>query len=177
MNKKDTALAQHKLLHKGRLISLYRDEVHLPDGRITHYDIVRHPGGAVIVAINTDQQICLLRQFRHAVDDNIWELPAGCLEPDESPLETAKRELTEETGFSASTWAELGSIIPSPGFCNEVLWIYKAEHLSEEEATKDPDEFLEPHWFSIMEVQSMIKAGEIRDAKTLAAITLLEKYT
>ncbi|MBT5032092.1 MAG: NUDIX hydrolase [Proteobacteria bacterium] len=177
MSKNDNAPARHKLLHKGRLISLYRDEVHLPDGRITHYDIVRHPGGAVIVAINAKQQICLLRQFRHAVDDNIWELPAGCLEPDESPLQTAKRELTEETGFSADTWLELGSIIPSPGFCNEVLWIFKAENLSEQKSATDPDEFLEPHWFSIEQIQSMIMAGEIRDAKTLAAMTLLDVST
>jgi ADP-ribose pyrophosphatase len=165
--------SRHKLLHQGQLISLYRDEVHLPDGRTTHYDIVRHPGGAVIVAVNSNKDICLLRQFRHAVDGEIWELPAGCLEADEEPFETAKRELLEETGCSAHSWTELGSIIPSPGFCNEMLWMFKAEDLKVGEATKDNDEFLEPHWFPINKIHQMIKAGEIRDAKTLAAITLL----
>lgn len=166
--------SKHKLLHKGRLISLYSDEVQLPDGRTSHYDIVRHPGGAVIVAIDSNKDVCLLRQFRHAVGGNIWELPAGCLESDEAPLETAKRELLEETGFSALTWNELGSIIPSPGFCDEVLWMFKAENLTAGEASKDNDEFLEPHWFSISKIHQMIRAGEIRDAKTLAAMTLFE---
>lgn len=166
--------SRHKLLHKGRLISLYRDEVHLPDGRITHYDIVRHPGGAVIVAVNSNKDICLLRQFRHAVGGDIWELPAGCLEANEDPVETAKRELLEETGCSALSWTELGSITPSPGFCNEVLWMFKAEDLKVGRTAKDKDEFLEPHWFPINKIHQMIKAGEIRDAKTLAAITLLD---
>jgi ADP-ribose pyrophosphatase len=167
-------LSKHKLLHQGQLISLYSDQVHLPDGRTTHYDIVRHPGGAVIVAVNSNEDICLLRQFRHAVGGNIWELPAGCLEPDEAPVEAAKRELLEETGYSAHNWNELGSIIPSPGFCNEVLWIYKAEDLKKGETAKDRDEFLEPHWFSMNRIHQMIKAGGVRDAKTLAAITLLD---
>jgi ADP-ribose pyrophosphatase len=147
--------------------------VHLPDGRTTHYDIVRHPGGAVIIAVNSNKDICLLRQFRHAVDGDIWELPAGCVEANEKPLETAKRELLEETGWSAHSWKSLGSIIPSPGFCNEVLWMYKAEDLTKGETARDNDEFLEPHWFPMNRVHQMINNGEIRDAKTLAGITLL----
>jgi len=164
---------RHKLLHQGQLISLYRDEVHLPDGRTTHYDTVRHPGGAVIVAVNSNREICLLRQFRHAVNGDIWELPAGCLEDDEKPIETAKRELLEETGWSAHSWKSLGNIIPSPGFCNEVLWMYKAEDLEIGKTAKDNDEFLESYWLPMNKIHQMIRDGEIRDAKTLAAITLL----
>ena len=168
MNKND------QLIHQGNLISLYREQVNLPDGRTTHYDIVRHPGGAVILATNERHEICLLRQYRHAIDDYIWELPAGCLEPEESALQTAQRELVEETGFTATDWAELGSIIPSPGFCNEVLWLFQASNLKPESRAKDSDEFLEPHWFKLDQIVEMAIQGEIRDAKTLAVLFFLQ---
>jgi len=82
-----------KLIHQGNLIELHQEPVPLRDGGVTYFDIIKHPGGAVVVAINNQDEICLLKQYRHAIRTYIWELPAGCLEPDEPPLETAKREL------------------------------------------------------------------------------------
>lgn len=158
------------LIHKGNLIELHNELVEFPAGGHTHFDIVKHPGGAVIVAINENNEVCLLKQWRHAVGQFIWELPAGCLEPNEPPLATAKRELEEEAAVQAEQWRDLGSIIPSPGFSNEVLYLFEARKLSAGTLNLDEAEQLEAHWIPLEQVQIMAKTGEISDAKTLAAL-------
>jgi len=162
-----------QLIHQGNLISLYKERVELRSGNHTHFDIVRHPGGAVIAAINDKGEICLLKQWRHAVGKTIWELPAGCIEVNEPPLETAKRELEEEAGVVASQWQDLGEIVTTPGFSNEVLYLYSARGLSAGQQKFDDAEVINAHWIPLEQAFEMAKNGEIIDAKTLALLMRL----
>ena len=107
--------------YRGRIISLTSDEVRLPNGHLASLEVVHHPGGAAAVAIDAQDRVCLLKQYRYVADGWLWELPAGKLEPDEPPLATAQRELVEEAGVSAREWHSLGSYLSSPGVFTEVL--------------------------------------------------------
>lgn len=162
------------LLHQGNLISLYKERVDFPNGGHTYFDLVKHPGGAVIAAINDKDEICLLKQWRHAIQQYIWELPAGCLEPGEPPLLTAQRELEEEAGVVAKQWQNLGEITTSPGFSNEVLHLFAARELSEGIVKLDDAEQLEAHWLPLTLVAEMAITSEITDAKTLALLFRLQ---
>lgn len=160
----------NKLIHKGNLLEFHSERVDFPNGGHTYFDIVKHPGGAVIAAINDNNEICLLKQWRHALGQMIWELPAGCLEPGEPAMETAKRELEEEAGVKAQQWRDLGKISSSPGFSNEMLYLYEARELSEGTVKLDDAEQLTAHWLPIEKVLEMARDGEIIDAKTLAVL-------
>lgn len=164
----------NKLIHQGKLISIHKERVDFPGGGHTHFDIVKHPGGAVIAAINEQNEICLLKQWRHAIGQFIWELPAGCLEPNEPPLETAKRELEEEAGVIGNTWQALGKVTTTPGFSNEILYFYKATDLTPGTLKLDEAEQLEAYWLSLESVFDMARSGEIIDAKTLAFLLRLQ---
>ncbi len=163
---------QCQRIYHGRLIDLGVETAHLPNGNVVELEIVRHPGGAVAVAIDEDKQVCLLRQFRYAVDQPaLWELPAGCIDDtDETPLVTAGRELQEEAGIVAGRWQELGSILPSPGFCDERLHIFLAQDLTQVETRQDTDEIIEIHWIALDEAVTMAAEGEITDAKTVVGL-------
>jgi len=158
------------IIHKGRLIELHKEEVPLRDGGHTYFDIVKHPGGAVVLAINESDEICLLKQWRHAVNMMVWEVPAGCLEPNEPPLNTAKRELEEEAGVNADKWRDLGTIVPSPGFSNEVLYLFEAKELRIGTQNLDDAEQLEVHWLPRPTIKEMIDKNQILDAKTLSIL-------
>jgi ADP-ribose pyrophosphatase len=160
----------NKLIHKGNLLELHSERVDFPNGGHTYFDIVKHPGGAVIAAINDDNEICLLKQWRYALGEMIWELPAGCLEPGEPPMETAKRELEEEAGVKAQQWRDLGKISSSPGFSNEMLYLYEARELSKGTVKLDDAEQLTAHWLPVEKVLTMAREGDIIDAKTLAVL-------
>lgn len=164
----------NRLIHRGRLIALHEEQVTLRSGGETSFDIVKHPGGAVIAAINQRNEICLLAQWRHAVQETIWELPAGCLEPGEPPLETAKRELEEEAGVTAREWEAIGQIVTSPGFSNERLYFFVAHSLQQGVAKLDDAEQLEPHWMALDQVYTMVTQGKIIDAKTLSLLLHLQ---
>lgn len=161
---------ENQLIHQGKLIALHKERVDFPQGGHTYFDIVKHPGGAVIAAINDRNELCLVKQWRHALGRFIWELPAGCIEEGEPPLETAKRELEEEAGVRASNWQDLGLISSSPGFSNEVLYLFVAKGISKGEVKLDDAEQLEAHWLPMDTVRSMTVNGEIIDAKTLALL-------
>ncbi len=163
----------NKLIHKGRLIELHKERVNFPNGDHTYFDIVKHPGGAVVAAINENDEICLLKQWRHAVGKFIWELPAGCLEANELAINAAKRELEEETGVIASDWRELGEIVSSPGFSDETLYLFEARELSAGKENLDDAEQLEAHWLPLDRVFEMSRDGNIVDAKTLALLLRL----
>lgn len=163
----------NKLIHKGHLIELHKERVEFPNGGHSYFDIVKHPGGAVIAAINENNEICLLKQWRHAVGQFIWELPAGCLEPNEPALQTAQRELEEETGVLASEWRDLGEIVCSPGFSNETLSLFEARGISTGRRNLDDAEQLEAHWLPLKKVREMCLDGSIIDAKTLALMLKL----
>ena len=157
-------------IYRGRLIELGLETAELPNGATIELEIVRHPGGAVVLALDEGDRVCLLRQYRHVVGDWIWELPAGVIEAGEDPLETAQRELREEAGLVALQWRELGTMLPSPGFCSEELFLYQAGVLSHVGADTQPDEQIEVHWHTLEQVKAMAVDGRIRDAKTLVAL-------
>ena len=164
----------NKVIHKGNLIDVHKERVNFPNGGHTYFDIVKHPGGAVIAAINDKHEICLLKQWRHAIGEFIWELPAGCLEPNEPPLTTAKRELEEEAGVVATQWRDLGKICSSPGFSNEILYLFEARGISSGTANLDDAEQLEVHWIALDRAYEMCQNNEIIDAKTLAILLKLK---
>jgi ADP-ribose pyrophosphatase len=154
----------------GRVIELGIERVQLPNGRIAELEIVRHPGGAAVVALDDREQVCLLRQFRHAADGWIYELPAGKLDNREPPLECARRELREEAGREAREWDALGSYLSSPGVLTEVLHLFLARDLATVAAAPEEHEVLEVQWVPLMEAVAMAADGRIRDGKTLVGL-------
>lgn len=157
-------------LYRGQVIDLGLESIELPNHHPITLEIVRHPGGAVIAPIDDKNQICLLRQYRHAVSDFIWEVPAGKLDPDEAPLLTAQRELEEEAGILAKRWTELGVIYSTPGFCDERLHLYLAQDLTLISRRLQPDEFIQVHWLTFASALRWASTGKIQDAKTLAVL-------
>jgi ADP-ribose pyrophosphatase len=157
-------------VYRGRLINLGLETIDLPGDLELELEIVRHPGGAVIVAVNADKDVCLIRQYRYAVGGNIWELPAGTIDREETPLQTAKRELEEEAGVRAKQWRDLGTIWPSPGYCDEILYLYLAQELEITTAKHNSDELIEVHWLPLETALVMAHENEIRDAKTVAGL-------
>ena len=129
--------------------------------------VVRHAGSAVMMAVDDRQRILLVRQYRLPAEKYLWELPAGRLDPGEKPLQAARRELIEETGYRAKTWTKLASFFVSPGYVQERMTIYLATDLTAGEATPMDDERIESRWFTSQEVAGMVQSGKIEDAKTM----------
>jgi len=129
--------------------------------------VVRHIGSAVMMAVDEKKRILLVRQYRLPAERYLWELPAGRLDPGETPLAAARRELIEETGCRAKKWTKLASFWVSPGYVQERMTIYLAEGLTQGEATPMDDERIETRWFTWREVGEMIRTGKIQDAKTM----------
>jgi ADP-ribose pyrophosphatase len=129
--------------------------------------VVRHMGSAVMMAVDEKRRILLVRQYRLPADRYLWELPAGRLDPGETPLVAAKRELIEETGCRAKKWTRLAHFWASPGYVEERMTIYLAENLTQGEANPMDDERIESRWFTAKEVGEMIRTGKIQDAKTM----------
>jgi 8-oxo-dGTP pyrophosphatase MutT (NUDIX family) len=155
----------------GRVIQVTTDDVVLPNGHRALLEVVHHPGGAAAVAIDGDERVCLLRQFRYVADGWLWELPAGKLEPGEPPLTTARRELAEEAGVSARHWRELGVILSSPGVFSERLHLFLACGLEPVASAHEPSELIEVHWIAFAKACEWALDGTIADCKT--AIGLL----
>ncbi|MBB6094831.1 ADP-ribose pyrophosphatase [Povalibacter uvarum] len=155
---------------KGRVIEVNVERVRLPNDNVADLEIIHHPGGAAVAAINERREICLLRQFRHAANGWLWELPAGKIDNREPPLETAQRELEEEAGVTATHWDSLGDLVSSPGVFTEVIHLYLATGLSAVAAKPEEHEVLEVHWKPLEEVLEMARNGELRDAKSLVGV-------
>jgi ADP-ribose pyrophosphatase len=135
-------------------------------------DVVEHPGGVTVLAFDDQDRVLLVRQYRHPVGRPLLELPAGTLEPGESPEHCASRELQEETGYRADRLERLGGFYSAPGYCSEYLYVFLAEGLLESKLDGDEEDIrVERH--SLAEVNELVAAGEVEDAKTLAALTLL----
>lgn len=145
------------------------DEVELPDGRRAVREFIVHPGAACILALPDPHSLILVRQYRHAVGEELWEIPAGKLDPGETPLQCAKRELLEETGFEATTWQQCFRFLSSPGFSNEWLTLFAARSLTHV-ASRRMDEIPTCRAFPIDQAWQMVLSGEISDAKTVLAI-------
>ena len=151
---------------RGRIITLTTDEVRLPNGHPASLEVVHHPGGAATVAIDSQDRVCLLKQYRYVADGWLWELPAGKLEPNEPPLITAQRELVEEAGVSAREWLSLGSYLSSPGIFTEVLHLFLASRLEPAATAHEHAEVIEVHWVPFADACGWAESGEIRDGKT-----------
>lgn len=152
---------------KGKFLDVRSARVELPNGRVTGRDIVRHPGAAAVVALTESGKIVLVRQYRTAIDRVTVEIPAGKLDPGEDPLECARRELHEETGFTATRMRHLTSIATSPGFCDEIIHIYMATGLTFDGANPDDDEFVNVDLVPLGELIDAVLDGKIEDAKTV----------
>ena len=163
-------MTQQRTIFEGRIIRLTLDTVQLPNGAIAELEIVHHPGGAAVVALDAGGRVCLLRQYRHAAGGWLWELPAGKLDGGEAPLLCAQRELEEEAGMQAGDWQALGKIMSSPGVFTEVIHLFLARTLTAVPARAEDHEVIEVHWFPWSEALHMAQAGEIEDAKTLAGL-------
>ncbi|MCW9023495.1 MAG: NUDIX hydrolase [Gammaproteobacteria bacterium] len=163
-------------IFSGRIIKLEVEQVELPNGTTAELEIVRHPGGAAVVAINDNSQVCLLKQYRYAVDQWVWELPAGKIDNQEPPLETAHRELEEEAGVQATFWHELGAMISSPGVFDELVYLYLAKELKLVEQQPEEHEVFELHWVDFVEALNWSVTGKINDAKTVIALFRASQY-
>ena len=159
-----------RLVFDGRLLKIYRDEVELTDGGTSFREVVHHPGGAAVVALDDDGNVYLERQFRYPYHKVVTEIPAGKLEPGEDPFEAIRRELQEEIGASAGRWDPLGYVMPSVGYTDEMLYLYFARGLTFGERHWDKDEFLEPFKLPFSEALAMALDGRINDAKTVCAL-------
>lgn len=157
-------------IHAGTVVDLDVESVTLPNGERVELEIVRHPGGAAVVALDRQGQVCLLRQYRHAIGGWLLELPAGKLEPAEPPLVTAQRELAEEAGVSAGLWTGLGHVVSSPGVFTEVVHLYLARELLPAAAQREHGEVFEVTWLPLAEACRLALDGTVTDAKTLAGL-------
>lgn len=164
-----------RVVYDGGLLEVREDAVLLPDGKHARREYVVHPGAALILPIFSDGSILLEWQYRYPVGMHCYELPAGKFEPGEPPLETAKRELLEETGYIAGLWRELGPLYPNVGYSNERIDFFLARELSLTEASPDEGEFLETLRVPLDEALSWVRSGKIGDVKTMLGLLWAEK--
>jgi ADP-ribose pyrophosphatase len=160
---------ERRQIFQGRVIDLSLEGVLLPNGKRVELEIIRHPGGAAAVALDNGR-VCLLRQFRHAANGWLWELPAGKIDAGETPFSTARRELAEEGGVSAEQWTTLGTMHSSPGVFTEVIHLYLARELTSIGQNHEHDEVIEVHWLPFSQALRWCSDGTISDAKTLVGL-------
>ena len=167
-----------KTIFEGRIIKVTLDQAELPNGKLAAREVVEHPGGVAVLALEEDNTTYLVKQFRYPIQQQLLELPAGKLDGPEDHLLAAKRELSEETGLEAEEWTYMGSILASPGFCTERLHMYLARKLSHKKQHLDEDEFLNVVPLPFDALVRQVMDGSQDDAKTVAAVlkakTLLE---
>ncbi len=161
-----------KQIFDGRLISLAIEEHQLPDGRRTEFEVVHHPGGAAVLPLLDDGRVVLIRQFRPALGGMVVEIPAGRLEPGETPELCVRRELIEEVGYRAQTVEKLGEMLPAVGFCDERIHLFVASGLQVVPQALEPDEYIELLPLPLAEALAMVAAGQIPDGKTQLALLL-----
>jgi ADP-ribose pyrophosphatase len=170
-----------RVSYRGPVFSVTTDEVQEPGGVRARRDVVRHSGSVVVLAVDAaakasrkvEPRILLERQYRHAAQAMMWELPAGRIDDGETPLTAAKRELLEETGYRARQWKRILHFYVSPGFLDETMTIYMASGLKAGTAQPEPDEKIATRFFALSEAKGMALRGRIRDAKTITGILWL----
>jgi ADP-ribose pyrophosphatase len=154
----------------GRVLTLNIESVRLPNGHLADLEIAHHPGGAAVVALDADGQVCLLRQYRHAAGGWLTELPAGKLDGGEPPLQCARRELAEEAGMQAARWTELGRFYTSPGVLTEQIHLYLAEDLCAVAAQPEAHEVLTVTWVPFDAALAEARSGRLDDGKTIVGL-------
>jgi ADP-ribose pyrophosphatase len=169
MDLTERTLSSREVFH-GRIVRVRVDEVRLPNGNTSSREVIDHPGGVCILALDEQNRAAIVRQYRYAFGRVMTELPAGKLESGEEPFVTARRELAEEVGATAAEWIDLGELIPSPGCYAETLHMYLARGLTFRAPQPDEDEFLEAEFVPLEELAERCLSGELRDAKTVAAV-------
>lgn len=160
-------------IYAGKIMTVKKDQVMLPDGRQGVREIVQLSDAVAVLALNDNNEVLMVRQFRYPTGENLLEIPAGKVEKGEQPLDCAKRELEEETGCRAAVWKELCYFFTSPGFCTEKIYLYLAGELSMHETKFDQDEFIEIETVNVNDALEMIRNGSIKDAKTIIGILFL----
>lgn len=156
-----------KEVYRSKIFRITEDTARDRTGFTIERAIVRHPGSAVMMAVDAKQRVLLVRQYRLAAAQNMWELPAGKIDPGETAAQAARRELIEETGVRAKKWKKLASFYPSPGFVEEKMTVFLATELTEGEAKPMDDERIETRWFTKKELGEWIGKNTIVDAKTM----------
>lgn len=170
-------MVSSQTIFEGHIIKVTLDQAELPNGKLAEREVVYHPGGVAVLALDEQGNVPLVRQFRYPFQRLLLELPAGKLDKQaEDQLEAAKRELSEETGLEAGEWTYLGSMLLSPGFCSERLHMYLARDLNYKEQHLDEDEFLNVETMPFDELVSQVMDGTIEDAKTVAAVLKTKIY-
>ena len=173
-------LLRSEILMKGRAFAIRRDHLKTPDGRETKFEIIEHGGSVVIIPVDENGNMLLVRQYRHATGQDLLELPAGTLDGGENPEICAAREIREETGMAAGTLTKVGDFYLAPGYSTEFMVVFLATDLSHNPLEADADEFLSMETVQVAEAIKMAERGEMPDAKSLAALFLakpsLEKW-
>ena len=159
-----------KNIYTGRVVTLNIDTVRLPNGLTVDLEVIRHPGAAAVVPMKNASTVILIKQFRHAANGFIYEIPAGKLHPGEDPLHCAARELEEEIGYRSDRFELLSSILTAPGFTDEIIHVYKGTNLTKGMQQLDQDEVLEVVEISLPDAIKKIEDGSIRDAKTIVGL-------
>jgi 8-oxo-dGTP pyrophosphatase MutT (NUDIX family) len=169
MLKQPTPISSNQL-HRGRIIEVSTEVLRYSNGREYELDLVRHPGAAAVVAVDGSNRACFVRQYRHGIEDFLWEIPAGKLDQGEAPFDCAVRELAEETGVTAGNWKPMGLYYPAPGIFTEVIHLYLARELKVGAASPDVDEELELAWVPLGEAVERVLHGDWNDGKTAMAL-------
>ena len=165
-----------KTVYTGPVFGVRRDRVVEPGGITVTRDVVTHHGSVVVLPVFADGRILLIRQYRHAVGCFLWELVAGRVEPGERPLIAARRELMEETGYTARRYRRLMRVFPTPGFVSEWMAVFLAQGLAPGPARPESDERITARTFSLRQLEKMIERGALRDAKSIAAILFYARF-
>lgn len=176
MKKFEEKTIETKQIYQGKIIDLQVDDVTLPNGKTAKRELIKHPGAVAIIPITNDNKILFVKQYRKPLEKTLLEIPAGKLEEGEEPEKTAERELEEETGYQAESLTYVTSFYTSPGFANELMYIYLTKDLKKlaEPVAGDEDEFVEVVALSLEEAKAHVKNQDIHDAKTNYAILYLE---
>ena len=162
--------------YRGVIVDVDVDMVRLSNDAVTVREVVSHPGGVCVAALDEDNNVTMVRQFRYPLQAELLELPAGKLEPGEDPFSAAVRELEEETGLTAEQWTELGFIYTSPGFSTEKLYLYLARELRQGEAHPDENELLKVEKYPLSELMDRVMDGRLSDGKTVAGLLKAKFY-
>jgi ADP-ribose pyrophosphatase len=176
VRKRGVKVLSSEIVYEGSVFHVRRDRVAEPGSIVVMRDIVVHHGSVVLLPVFPDKTILLVRQYRHALGAHLWELVAGRVEPKESRLAAARRELLEETGYTARRLRQVLEIFPSPGFVSERMWIFAATQLTRGVARPEEDERITPRRFSLRLLEQMIRRGTLRDAKSVAAILFYSRF-
>ncbi|MCS6995066.1 MAG: NUDIX hydrolase [Anaerolineales bacterium] len=169
-------LLRAESVYEGRAFHVRRDHLRTPDGRTVKYDIIEHTGSVILIPVDDEGQMYFVRQYRHAAQVELLELPAGTLEPGEPPAEAAAREIREEIGMEAQHLEEIGAFYLAPGYSTELMHVFLARGLKHNPLEADADEFLSVETLSVAEAFQQAERGALQDAKTLAALLLAKQH-